>query len=425
MLIKNFDELALTDLRKDGLNIVQAGLEAVEAPSVIKNSVQIDGEILTVKGHRFDLSKYEKIYLAGIGKMACGVGEAMIEILGKRIDKGMILGTKGLSFDNLECVIASHPLPTQVNVDATMRLVQQIQESGDNDLIIMIVTGGGSSMMCYPNAMSCDQESLITHKLFEKGATIQELNVVRKHISKVKGGWLAAHAGNTDMLSLIFSDVPGNDLSLVASGPTVFDASTVDDAAEILARYDVIKACNLPECELLETPKDPKIFEKVVNILMIDNLTAVEAMAVKAEELGYEVDKIIEPVEGEARLAGKQLLERLGKGKRAVVAGGETTVKVVGHGRGGRNQELVMGSFEHLKPSQVILSIASDGNDLTGVAGAIGDLGTLERAALKNILPMDYLNNNDSASFFEQVGDSIETGKLDSNVSDLMVCLQG
>jgi glycerate-2-kinase len=256
-----------------------------------------------------------------------------------------------------------------------------------------------------------------------RGADIYETNAVRKHLSEILGGQFARLAYPAKICALIFSDVLGDDVSMVASGPTVLDKTTVKDAAAVLAKYDVIKACSLPGCDLRETPKDKIFFKNVQNTLVVGNRAAVRAMEKAAERLGYEAVVLGEEVSGEAREVGRFFAMNARPGT-ALIAGGETTVTVAGEGRGGRNQELALGALGCIKPGVLVAACASDGVDnATPAAGAVVDELLLREIAAKKLNPEKYLADNDSYDFFKKAGTLLVTGKTGSNVADLMLAL--
>lgn len=251
----------------------------------------------------------------------------------------------------------------------------------------------------------------------DSGATIQELNVVRKHLSRIKGGRLVEYVYPARVLSLILSDVTGDDLATIASGPTVKDPTTVDEARAILDKYGLPK-----EIELTESPKDPKLFENVTNVILANMATAIPPMEAKAKELGFTPRVVSTAFTGDADYVGKDWLEKIKPGE-ALLATGETTVKVTGKGTGGRNQQLVLSSLRYLLENQVIAAVGTDGHDNTTNAGAIGDQSTLVRANKMGLDPIDFAKNHDSYTFFQKVGDGILTGDLESNFADIILCL--
>ena len=427
MLIRNYHDLATDKLRQDGLTILNAGLMAVAPDRVVGKLVRVEGQRLMIGETAVaDLTEYKRIFMVGAGKVAHAVAVALEPVLAPRLAGGVVVGTWQGQTEKIEYVEADHPLPSLKNVEASKRLVEMVEGAGGDDLVVAIITGGGSSMLCLPHVMSVEAQARLIDALMKAGADIFEVNTVRKHTSQVKGGWLASKGKKTNMVALIFSDVIGDDLSMVASGPTVADQTTVADAQLILKKYNLWEECTRQGCKLIETPKDEAVFERVKNILVVSNRLALEAMGNKAQELGYSTQVLQTAVSGEARLVGRELLGRLNQPGQAVIAGGETTVHVTGTGQGGRNQELVLGCLAALGDNQVIISCASDGVDnKTKFAGAIGDKKTLDEATKKILNPEIFLDNNDATNFFEQEGDGIETGPLPSNVADLMIAING
>lgn len=427
MKIKNFDNLAKNKLRKDALEIVEAGLEAIDTTSVIKSNVKLQGSELHIAGEKFDLKLFRKIYLVGIGKCALEASLAIEKILGDKLTDGVVVDVKCFERPkHLKFCLGSHPLPSEKNIDATKMIIEMLERVEVDDLVIFIISGGGSVLLCQPENFTCNQESEITKFLFDAGATIQELNTVRKHISLARGGWLAKHAYPARAVALIFSDVPGNHLSFIASGPTVLDETTVDDARGIINKYKVWEKYPYVTKNLLETPKDPKYFDKISNLLVVSNQLALEAMSAKAQALGY--DSLIKNNElvGDAKLLGKQILNDFKKSKPNSVwlYGGETIVRVKGMGAGGRNQTLALSGLLNLTGDESLVALASDGRDNSDFAGAICDKITLQDAKRLNFDLKKYLEDDDSFGFFKKVGNYLEAGYLGSNVSDLILVIK-
>ncbi len=486
MTIKNFDQLATSDLRKQCLLIAEAGLAAVETPAVVRGQVRYDRnrDLLTIGGEseirngtksgrkmsreKIDVRPFKRIVCIGFGKAALAAVTELYNIIGDRIACGFVIDLREGSVGNLVCRVGTHPSPTVVNVQATQELLALLNTCTKDDLVLCVVSGGGSSLLCYPHELSCEAESALIAALTVKGATIQGINTVRKHISKVKGGNLAKACYPATVVSLIFSDVPGNDISMVASGPTVRDTTTVHDAAAVLNRYNVLEMCKLPSCSLFETPKEDKYFAKVKNILLVSGQTVLEACRRKADELGFAASIYSDKVMGEAREVGAAVAAMTtGKPKSPRLAGasasdptsqlkplskhscllgvGETTVTLRGPGKGGRNQEMALGALAQLGalgswraniasrslPKEfpladaVLACIASDGKDNSDAAGAIADASVAKKAAALHLDPQIYLDNNDSYHFFEQTGDLIFTGPTGANAADFFVLLKG
>lgn len=414
---------ARTPLRRDAVRILEAGLAAVETKSVINRLVSVEGDTLTVAGEEYDLSRIQRLIVIAIGKAAFDAGCALEAILGDRINAGFVLDVKGGHLRHLACRIGTHPFPSETNTAATTEITELLKSATEDDLVLMVVSGGGSALLCQPTDLSCADLSLLTKTMMAKSATIQELNVVRKHTSDVQGGQLAAMAHPARVVSLIFSDVPTDDWSVVASGPTYLDTTTAADAQAILEKYELLKSCRLPHCELKETPKDPALFARVRNVEAVSNKEAVLAMKQEAERLGYNARVFGTQIVGEAREVGVRLAEEAAPGE-AVIAAGETTVTLLGTGTGGRNQELALGALEHLPEDALLLSCASDGIDNGPMAGAWVDAGVRAAAARKKLDPTAYLATNDSFAFFKKAGGHIQTGRTGTNVSDLMLVLR-
>lgn len=421
-LIKNFRSLAITPLRKDALMILEAGLKAVETPSALCRSVRLQGEKLIVGRQTYDLRRYRRVFVVAIGKAAFSASKTLETILGKRLTDGIALDVRRGKLKRMASREGSHPLPSMENMKATGEIVALLKDAGAGDLVIAVISGGGSALLCWPTELSCLDMRLLTQTLMSRGATIEEMNTLRKHTSDVFGGQLAALAAPAEVIGLIFSDVPGDDLSVVASGPTVLDLTTIADAKEVLQKYDVLKVCRLPNCNLKETPKDPKIFDRVYNVLVVSNRHALQAMKQEAGRLGYRPRVLSSTISGEASEVGKRLVSRAKPGQ-ALLAAGETTVTVRQHGVGGRNQECVLGALTGVSSESLFISCASDGIDNTPSAGAIADTQTLAHAKAKKVNPAVALTKNASFAFFRSTGDQIVTGKLDRNVSDLFLTL--
>jgi glycerate-2-kinase len=422
MIIKNFDSLATNKLRKDALEIVESAFESVDTETVIEETVKLTNGVLEIKGERVDLKKFEHIYLIGVGKAAFAAGKTLEKILGNYITDGIVLDIQGGKMKKLKSLVGTHPLSTQKNVLATKQIISLLKKAGKDDLILAVISGGSSALLCAPYKISYEKIAEIFEVMTNEGATIEEINIVRKHLSEINGGDLAKLTYPAAIVSLIFSDVPGDDLSTIGSGPTVLDSSTKEEAQTLIEKYNVLKEAKLNKLELAETPKNPVYFEKVTNIIVVNNKRAVDAMARKAAELNYKVSIFSTQIQGEASEVGQKLLTGAEE-KTAVIAAGETTVSIKGKGLGGRNQHLVLAALKGLKKDQVIISTDSDGVDHGQFAGALGDKETVDKAVRKHLSIGQFLNTCDSSNFFRLVEDGIETGPLESNVSDFMLVL--
>lgn len=422
MLIKNKDLLAYTPIRNRALSILEAGLESIDTKKVIQETVRLKGEFLFIKDKAYELVKFRRIFLVAFGKDSFVASSEIKNILGARLTDGVVLSLKSQEITGLKTFQCTHPNTSYNNVSATKEVINLVKSSNEDDLLIVIISGGGSAMLTAPYNITYTDKAIIAETLMNSGANIEELNMVRKHLSEIKGGRLAELAYPSTLVSIIFSDVIGNDLSTIASGPTVIDHTTIEDAKNVLDKYKIREKVSNPDLEFIESPKDVKYFQKVENFLVMDNSIATEAMEEKARSLGYSTRIIANNIHGDSHEVGKNLLEQARKGE-ALIAAGETTVEVLGDGVGGRSEELVLANLKNIKEKQVLISAGTDGHDHSDYAGALGDVYTLKKAKEEKINPEDFLKNNDSFHFFQKVGDGIETGQLESNVADLMLVI--
>jgi glycerate-2-kinase len=423
MFIKNFKQLARSKGRRDALKILNSGLEAVRTDLAVRNAIKLKGKKMTVGDRVYDLSKFKNIHVIGFGKASYMAAKEIEKILGANISDGIVLDVIGGKLKRIKSIIGTHPFPSMRNVRAAGEIMRLLEKAGPSDLVIAIVSGGGSALLCRPQGVKCGELALITKMMMRRGAGIREMNTVRKHLSEILGGQFVRLAHPAAVLGLIFSDVPGDDLEMVASGPTVMDTTTVRDAARILVKYDIVRSCALPSCELTETPKDKALFRRVHNVLIVANAVAVGAMKKAAERLGYRTRIISTSLEGEARTVGKQLAAMPDFGE-AVVAGGETTITLTGTGAGGRSQELALGAVKDIVDGTVVVGCASDGRDNSPAAGAIADMLAKEAARRLKIDIDAYLADNASFAFAKRTRSQIMTGSTGINISDLMIALR-
>ncbi len=426
MKITNYDQLAVTSFRKDALNIVEAGLQAIDTRAAVERSVALTDVGLRVQDTQYSLEGVEHIYVVGIGKSSLDACRALEQVLGDRITEGITIDVREGELEYIDSVAGTHPLPSDTNREAAGRIVNMLEQAGENDIVLFVISGGGSALFFQPNELDTAQVRSLTDCLFEAGATIQQINTVRKHISAVKGGQTAELAYPAQLVSLIFSDVPGDDLEFIASGPTVKDGTTEADARDMIARFN-LQNCVEKDLEevLVETPKDDKYFANSGNHLIVSNKVALNAMAEKADELGYRSDIVTTTMTGEASEVGREVGRKLDKRTDTVLLyGGETTVTITGEGKGGRNQELVLGALEEIGEDQLVVAVASDGKDNSDHAGAVADTTTRDHAQEKDVDHAEYLENNDSYHFFEKTRDAIVTGDTGANVADLVIAIK-
>lgn len=415
--IKNYNELATSELRTDALAIMNAGYSAIDTESVINHKVRIDGDHLRVDERQYNLTDYESVHVIGFGKASCKAAAAIEKILGDRISDGVVVSRALATCEIIQTMEGTHPLPSQANIDASRKINELASGVGENDLVIVIVSGGGSALLCWPDS-ECDQGTRLYEKFLETGGTIQEMNTVRKHISLLKGGGLAKVLFPAQVVSLIFSDVPGYDPSVIASGPTYYDQTTVADAQGIIDKYQ------LGEFDLLETPKDQTFFEKVDNIVIVSNDDALQAMQSVAQDLGYQSSIYSNELRDQSETVGASLLSSLEPGG-CVLAGGEPRFIVSDtEGRGGRNTHTALAAYAAVGPDQLFAAIASDGRDNSDVAGGIVDQETKDKATRAKTDPGNCVIGCQSLDFFEATGDVVLTGATEANVADLFIALQ-
>ena len=419
--IKNYKDLASSLQRKHALEIINAAFSAIQPQAVLKQQVSLEGNILHIQQQTFKLKEYKRVFVIGFGKGSAGICQFLEKTLGDFLTDGYDIDVVNAKFKKIHFILGTHPLPSQENIDYTNTVLSQMKNVTEKDLVLVVICGGGSAMFESPVRLSLNSLVKLFKDLLRSGATISEMNAIRKHVSKVKGGGLAYHLYPAQVASLIFSDVPGNNLSVIASGPTVVDTNTLKDTQEILKKYALDN--DLSDEDFAPTPTDEKYFARVSNMLIVSNMTALSAMRSMAEKLGYKTRLYSDRVQGEAKTMGEMLISQTKKGE-ILFAGGETTTHVTGKGKGGRNQALVLAALPFIDGSTLIASFDTDGKDFYGFTGAIGDMLTVNKASEKHLDFKEYLDNDDSYTFFEKVGDGIDTGDLESNVSDVMFVMK-
>lgn len=438
-------------VRGDLLSILENVITEINPKKIVENNVSLRDNKIQIGEKKFNLSDYKHIYVIGAGKATYFMAEALEGILGNKISEGLInvpevLGEK---LEYIDTNIASHPIPNKTGALGAKRMVKILEKAKENDLVIALISGGGSALMPLPvEGINLEDKIKISKLLVTSKAPIEEINIVRKHISQLKGGKMAKIAYPAKIVSLYISDVVGDRLDTIASGPTVPDNSTFQDAISVLKRYELwdkipntIKDyLNLGlKDESLETPKgEEKAYKtsKVFNYIVGSNKKALDIACRKIDELGYNCHLLTSFLEGEIHDVAKVLVSIAFEIKRynkpvkkpaIVIAGGETTLDLKGKGYGGRNQELVMAGIRDLKEGITLVSFATDGVDgqtPEPIAGAIADLGTKEKSQKKRIDIDKYLENNDSYKYFKGLDELIKTGYTGINVGDIvMICV--
>jgi glycerate 2-kinase len=431
------------ELRRLALDIVEHALAAADPYHAVKEIVHLEGELLHVGDLRYDLSQLGRIYVLGAGKATFRIAKALEEILGQRIEGGVIAVNRRPSnhLKHIRVLEAGHPIPDQRSHQAALELMKCAHLAKAGDLVFAAITGGSSALLCHPaDGISLEEKRNVHELLLASGADILAVNAVRKHLSRIKGGLLAQAILPAELINLTVSDVVGDPLDYI-TGPTVADTCHVQDAIEVLADYnlwDKVAPCvreHLSKGSLAETPK--ALDEHLVHtFLLIPSASACNAATARAEDLGFTPLVLTTSLEGESRDAGMFLgaiaREIVDTGRPieppcAVIASGEATVTLLdAEGSGGPSQELAVGASLKLKgmPQVVLASTDTDGFDgPTAYAGALVDGSTCVRAEELGYNPFRQLRSHDTTPMLEKVGDILRTGPTGTNIADLIVML--
>ena len=425
MIIQNFNELATTDKKKECLEILEAGLQAANPENIIPKYVTPTQ--IKINGKVIDIGKYSNIYSVAFGKAGDSMTRALNAIV--PIKSGIVVIPKGsksiIKGKKFQIFNSRHPKPDQTSIKAAKEVMKFVQNKRRNELIIFLVSGGGSSLLAMPNGITLDDKVHVTNVLLKSGVTIQEFNCVRKHLSKIKGGRLIENM-KCHGISLVMSDVERDDLSSIASGTTYMDDTTYADALEILDKYKLKWKIPTEVLQVLEKGVKEKSLEtpkksKIGNFVIANNNDCLEAMKKTAEKIGYTVD--IMHIFGDIKEAVTKILEKISESKKTcIIFGGETTVRVIGKGMGGRNQELVLRILKNTRRSKpmIIASIGTDGIDGNSTfAGAITENVKIDLEVMK-----EFLKNSDSGRFFQKQKGNIVTNFTHTNLMDVGVILR-
>ena len=438
----------IEEMRSNAVKIFQKGLQAVEPGSAIKRSCKRKNDHLVIGNKKYNLSKIKNIFVTGAGKATAPMAAAIEDIIGENITHGIINVKYGhtANLNSIRLIEAGHPVPDKNGMKGADEILNLAAGAKKNDLVLCLISGGGSALLVLPAEGITLKDKQDTIKiLLSCGATIHEINTIRKHISKIKGGRLAKAAYPARMLSLILSDVVGDDLDVIASGPSVPDPSTFEESLKIFKKYKITK--NIPKAvvshmkkgasgKVPETPKEGnRIFKNTYNLVIAGNMEAITAARQESNKMGYNTLVLSSMIEGETRDVAKVhtaiAKEILRTGipippPACILSGGETTVNITGSGLGGRNQEFVLAAAIDIaeRKNIVVLSGGTDGGDgPTDAAGAMADTNTLKRAESMGLNPLNFLLNNDSYHFFKRLDDLLITGPTNTNVMDLRIIL--
>lgn len=435
-------------LKQTAALIFNAGLQAVDPERCVHRHLNLADNRLRVGATAFSLDTIGRVFVMGAGKASAAMARAVESVLGDRIDHGLVITKYGhaVPLKYIDVMEAAHPVPDENGVKATAAMLDLVATAGPKDLVLCLISGGGSALTPAPfQGISLADKQMVTELLLACGATIHEINTIRKHLSRIKGGRLCEQANGAAVVSLILSDVIGDNLDVIASGATAPDPSTFADAQALVDRFGLQGKIPPAVTDLLsrgvrgdvpETPKpgDP-VFHKVHNIIVGSLSEALLAAESQARKRGFNPLVLTSMIQGEAADVAKVLCAVAREVVRfhrpvalpaCLLSGGETTVTLKGNGLGGRNMELALAAAMELDGVRraLLLSAGTDGTDgPTDAAGAFADGSTVTRATAIGLKPQAYLANNDSYRFFEQIGDLLITGPTRTNVMDLQIVL--
>ena len=432
----------MPDARAAAAAIWRAALAAGDVAPLLRRHLRLTEQTLTAGPLTLDLSRVHRVLVLGAGKAGASMARAVEAELGERVDAGFVVVKDGyrLPTARIEIAEAGHPVPDARGLAASARLLELAGTATADDLVIFLVSGGGSALTPAPAPpITLEEKQTVTRLLLAAGATINELNAVRKHLSRFKGGLLARAASPAMVLTLALSDVIGDPLDVIASGPTAPDPTTYAEALTVLERRGVAERAPASVLARLragvrgEVPETPKlgdrIFERVTNLIIGNNTLVVDAAAAEAERLGFRPQVLTRSLQGEAREVARSLLARARAlpPPACLIAGGETTVTVQGGGRGGRCQEFALAAALQLDASErlVVLAAGTDGTDgPTDATGGLVDAGTAARARAAGLDAARALADNDAHTLLTAAGDSIVTGPTHTNLLDLYLILR-
>jgi glycerate-2-kinase len=436
-------------LKKHAEQIIFSAIEAAKPEVLFREKIRYDGRVLEIKDMSFHLEPFDRILILGAGKASSGMAYAMETLFGERIFTGTVSVKYGhrIPCQKTEIIECGHPLLDQNGLDATNRILKLAENAGKKDLVFCLISGGGSALMeKLPGSISLTDLQMLSELMLACGATIQEFNTLRKHLSLVKGGQLAKTIYPATCITLILSDVIGDPIDTIASGPTTPDPTTFSDVWKVIVKYKLedrvpktilnhLKKGSRGEISETLKPNDP-VFEYVNNIILGSNLESLHAAQKKAEELGYHSQILTHCLRGEAREAGSFVAEKVKQILKnnqpiekpaCLLLGGETTVTLKGSGIGGRNQELSVAALlamKSIEQSYLIASIGTDGTDgPTDAAGGMVTQETWKIAKQKELHPEIFLSQNNTYPFLDLTSGLVKTGPTGTNVMDIVVAL--
>ena len=436
----------MSDLKETAKRVFLGTLKAIEPDSVIKQKLRVEGETLSLCGEQIPLDQFNEVVLIGMGKASLKMGCAVENLLGPRVRRGLLVtDRRSRMIVRSEVVVGGHPLPDANSLNAGERIVELVRSCGDGALIIFLISGGGSALVELPVSRSVSLEDLrVTNQvLIGCGATIREINIIRKSLSRIKGGALGWLARNSKCVGLYISDVNPGDLHSIASNPLLPEEIGEGDSLDVVRRFNLIdelprSVVNVIQRGALErfASECPGTGFRPVTMLLLDNSNAVQAAAEQARQLGFQVEVDDDLIEGEYRTVADQSVDHLMNLKSSfpnervcVISGGEVSCAVRGDGIGGRNQEFVLYCAARLaglgiREGAAVLSCGTDGIDGNSkAAGAVADAELVIKAARHAIDASIFISGNDSHSFFKKAGGLVVTGPSGNNVRDLRILM--
>ncbi|WP_123624261.1 glycerate kinase [Halorubrum sp. CSM-61] len=435
-MIRNRDSLAHSPGREVALDCIEAAIEGADPETATRDAVSLTGDTLDIGGATYDLTKYEDIVVVGAGKATGGATRALESTLGERITDGVVVTKMPTDTAYVRAITGDHPVPSEQNVEATAEILDLVDAAGEETLVVVVLTGGASALLSAPASdLSLSHLQETTDRLLKNGVPIDEINAVRKHLSAVKGGQLARRGDPARVVGVMLSDVVGDDLGTIGSGPTAPDKTTYADAVAVLDRYDVDVPSAVRthlyggvEGGRSETPGPGETaVDRADNHVVVNNATALESAETAARDAGYESLRLSSRIRGEAREVVKPLVavseEIAATGApveppAVVLAGGESTVTITGEGgSGGPNQEAVLSGALELAEDTVLAAVDTDGEDgSSNAAGAIADAETVTDEARAR----RALDGNDAGAYLQEINAVIETGPTGTNVNDVV-----
>ncbi len=424
MIIRNFQPVSTNSAKKDALSIIDAGIGAADPRLYLKKIIVNDH--LVLPGRKIDLAKYDRVFIIAIGK-ASYVMTSTVDSL-TRIDGGILVvpNKVGVTNKKFKIITAGHPLPNKNSLVAAKTIIQFLGKIDSSDMVIFLISGGSSSLVAMPDGITLEEKQVATDLLLKCSASIREINCIRKHLSKIKGGKMLEYL-RSNAVSLVMSDVVGNDLSSIASGMTYYDKTTFTDAYKILKKYHLEKLVPKSVLQHLSLGMKGKIPEtpkkaKIKNHIIATNKDCLNAMKLRAKDLGYSA-KILNCLSGNVQDLGPKISKTFsGKKMNCIIFGGESTVVVTGKGKGGRNQELVLYTASDLSEKYNDVTVASVGTD--GIDGVTDCAGAIWQSDQKLDTIKQYLDKNNSYDFFKKYGGLIFTGHTGTNLMDIGLVLR-